>query len=102
MMKVMQQLKRVQKWLAMGLSVLVLLLSVAASAHSVEHVNHGLTEHCTLAFHQHQFAGGLANSTPILPIQIQNFIISEFAITVCEVLYTALYRNRAPPQFLLS
>ncbi|RYV03825.1 ABC-type zinc uptake system zinc chaperone [Shewanella sp. OPT22] len=98
----MQQFKRVQKWLAMGLSVLVVLLSVAASAHSVEHVNHGLTEHCTLAFHQHQFAGGLANSTPTLPIQIQSVIISEFAITVCEVPFTASYRSRAPPQFLLS
>ena len=93
----MQRFNRIKQWLAIGLSALVLLLSVAASAHSVEHVHHGLTEHCTLAFHQHQFASGLANSTPTLPIAVQQVVTTEFRLEVCERLFVALYQSRAPP-----
>ncbi len=91
-----------KQWLAMGLSALVILLSVAASAHSVEHVNHGLTEHCTLAFHQHQLAGGLSTSTPKLPIFIQQVIIVEYVAIVLETPFAAHYQSRAPPSFLFS
>ena len=98
----MQRFNRIQQWLAIGLSALVLLLSVAASAHSVKHLNHNLTEHCTLAFHQHQFASGLSTSTPKLPIKIQQVITSEFTVAVCEMPFAALYHSRAPPQVSFS
>lgn len=86
----------------MGLGALVLLLSIVASAHSVEHVNHGLTEHCTLAFHQHQFTGGLSNSTPKLPVKIQQVIITEFYVAACEIPFSATYQSRAPPGYSFS
>ncbi len=98
----MQRFRRIQQWTAVGLSALVLLLSVAASAHSVKHLNHNLTEHCTLAFHQHQFAGGLCASAPKLPVKIQRVITCEFTAAVCETPFAALYRSRAPPGYTFS
>ena len=89
-----------RRLIAIWLSAILLVLSVAASAHSVEHIDEGATTHCTLCFHQHQF-------DQVLPQQDANleFICQQYdaTITVQPTLtlsHRVTYLSRAPPTFL--
>ncbi|MGB0893206.1 MAG: ABC-type zinc uptake system zinc chaperone [Parashewanella sp.] len=91
-----------QKWWAIWLSAVLLILSVAASAHSVEHVDHGINEHCTLCFHQHQlnhFLGQNHIDLPIIPQQYSRVTIDPLGY---RLLARYDYRSRAPPNFIFS
>ncbi|UUO24442.1 ABC-type zinc uptake system zinc chaperone [Colwellia sp. M166] len=89
-----------RRFIAIWLSAILLIMSVAASAHSVEHIDEGAKTHCTLCFHQHQF-------DQVLPQQDANleFIYQQYdvIITVQPTLilsHSVTYLSRAPPASL--
>jgi len=86
-----------RRYIAIWLSAILLVMSVAASAHSVEHIDDGAKKHCTLCFHQHQF-------DQVLPQQDANLdFISQLAeptVTAQPILtltHSVNYHSRAPP-----
>jgi hypothetical protein len=89
-----------RRLIAIWLSAILLVLSVAASAHSVEHIDEGAKTHCTLCFHQHQF-------DQVLPQQDANleFIGQQYGPTITvqptlELDHSVTYLSRAPPATL--
>jgi len=53
---------------ALWLAVTLALLSVFAAAHSLQHLDGGLNNHCTLCVHQHQLNKLLPGKMPGLPV----------------------------------
>ncbi len=83
--------------IAIWLSAILLVMSVAVSAHSVEHIDEGAKTHCTLCFHQHQF-------DQVLPQQDANleFIYQQYDATITvpptlTLVHRVIYLSRAPP-----
>lgn len=86
-----------RRHIAIWLSAILLVLSVAASAHSVEHIDDGAKKHCTLCFHQHQFNQTLAQQDANLDVAQQ-----KVEATFCEeqsltLPHDVFYHSRAPP-----
>jgi hypothetical protein len=88
-----------RRLIAIWLSAILFVLSVAASAHSVEHIDESAKTHCTFCFHQHQF-------DHVLPQQDANFeFISpqyetmSIAQPSLALLISVSYLSRAPPAF---
>ncbi len=86
-----------RRLIAIWLSAILLIMSVAASAHSVEHIDEGAKTHCTLCFHQHQF-------DQVLPQQDANleFICQQYDATLTvqptlALIPSVTYLSRAPP-----
>ena len=89
-----------RRFIAVWLSAMLLFLSVAASAHSVEHIDDGAKTHCTLCFHQHQFDHVLPQQDVKLGFICQQY---EPLITVQPTLtltHRVIYLSRAPPASL--
>ncbi|MGB1262807.1 MAG: ABC-type zinc uptake system zinc chaperone [Cognaticolwellia sp.] len=89
-----------RRLIAIWLSAILLVLSVAASAHSIEHIDEGAKTHCTLCFHQHQFNN-------VLPQQDANLDIISQQVEATQVVQPQVirtkrvtYLSRAPPLFL--
>ena len=81
-----------RRYIAIWLSAILLVMSVAASAHSVEHIDDGAKKHCTLCFHQHQF-----NQT--LPQQDATL---EFIGQQVEVTHTVFYHYNFPMMSIIT
>jgi hypothetical protein len=78
----------------------LLVLSVAASAHSVEHIDEGATTHCTLCFHQHQFDQVLPQQDANLEFICQQYDPTITAQPTLALTHSVTYLSRAPPTFL--
>ncbi|MCL1079438.1 ABC-type zinc uptake system zinc chaperone [Parashewanella spongiae] len=78
-----------------------MLLSFAASAHSVSHINDGINGHCTLCFHQHQLSNAVKSSSLSLPFIPQGYERQQFELQPYFSFTTTAYSSRAPPSFLL-
>jgi len=75
-------------------------LSVAASAHSVEHIDEGAKTHCTLCFHQHQFDQVLPQQDANLEFIGQYYEARSIAQPLLALVHSVTYLSRAPPVFL--
>jgi hypothetical protein len=88
----------VRRGIAIWLSALLIFLSFAASAHSVEHIDDsGAQNHCTLCFHKHQLNKLLPTHHFELAVSLQTYEVS-FVVTHEQIsLHTSFFRSRAPP-----
>ena len=91
--------KNIKSAIAIWLSAVLLMLSFAAAAHEVSHVEDGAKTHCTLCFHQHQL-------DKVLPTHHFNLRpITQGFDTVTSILpryisiQTVVFQSRAPPAF---
>jgi hypothetical protein len=89
-----------RQYIAIWLSAILLVLSVAASAHSVEHLDEGAKKHCTLCFHQHQFNQALPQQDANLEFIRQEVEPSYSAQLTLVFSQHITYQSRAPPSFL--
>jgi hypothetical protein len=89
-----------RRHIAIWLSAILLVLSVAASAHSVEHLEEGANKHCTLCFHQHQFNQALPQQDANLEFIRQQVEPTYIAQLTSAYSYHITYQSRAPPTFL--
>jgi len=89
-----------RRLIAIWLSAILLVLSVAASAHSVEHIDEGAKTHCTLCFHQHQFNHALPQQDANLEFICQQYQASFTVQSSLALAPSVPYLSRAPPAFL--
>ncbi|WP_076412036.1 ABC-type zinc uptake system zinc chaperone [Shewanella sp. UCD-KL12] len=87
----------VRRGVALWLSAILICLSFAASAHSVEHIDHGVQEHCTLCFHKHQLNKLLPSELLHLAVVSQTFEPIAFQLIERHAVHTNAFRSRAPP-----
>jgi hypothetical protein len=88
----------VRRGIAIWLSALLICLSFAASAHSVEHIDDGGAQnHCTLCFHKHQLNKLLPTHYFDLTVNLQTYEVSLFVIDEQTSKHTSFFRSRAPP-----
>ena len=89
---------RVKRGIAIWLSALLICLSFAASAHSVEHISDsGAQNHCTLCFHKHQLNKLLPTHHFDLSVSLQTFEVSSVLIHEHSFEHRSFFRSRAPP-----
>ncbi|MGL5390218.1 MAG: ABC-type zinc uptake system zinc chaperone [Shewanella sp.] len=92
--------RHVRQAIALWLTAILLLLSVAASAHSVTHLDDGANSHCTLCIQHHQFKQ-LLTSQPLLlkplaqPVEPLVWVLVQF---LCQ--HVGVYLSRGPPVVL--
>lgn len=86
-----------RRHIAIWLSAILLFLSVAASAHSVEHIDDGAKTHCTLCFHQHQFDQVLSQQDVKLGFISQQVEPTTTAQAILTLTHSVTYLSRAPP-----
>ncbi len=89
-----------RRFIAIWLSAILLVLSVAASAHSVEHIDEGAQTHCTLCFHQHQFNQVLPQQDANLEFKSQQYESNSVAQPSLALIQSVTYLSRAPPAVL--
>ncbi len=89
-----------RRHIAIWLSAILLVLSVAASAHSVEHLDEGAKTHCTLCFHQHQFNQALPQQDANLEFIQQQVEPTFTAQLTLAFSHSVTYHSRAPPVIL--
>ncbi|WP_375335708.1 ABC-type zinc uptake system zinc chaperone [Shewanella sp. VB17] len=88
----------VRRGIAIWLSALLICLSFAASAHSVEHISDsGSQNHCTLCFHKHQLNKLLLTNNFNLSVSLQTFEVSSVLIHEHRFEHTSFFHSRAPP-----
>ncbi|MEI6859030.1 MAG: ABC-type zinc uptake system zinc chaperone [Shewanella sp.] len=87
----------VKRGVALWLSAILILLSFAASAHSVEHIDHGAQSHCTLCFHKHQLNKLLPSIPFSLHVSIQTFEPVTYWEYCSLASHISFFRSRAPP-----
>jgi hypothetical protein len=82
---------------AVWLSAILLLLSFAASSHSLTHLNDGVGNHCTLCFHQDQLNKLLPVQAVMLP-SVSPVRESYQSFPACLTFrHIQHYQSRAPP-----
>lgn len=89
-----------RRLVAIWLSAILLFLSVAAAAHSVEHIDDGAKTHCTLCFHQHQFDQVLPQQDVKLNSISQQFEQTTTVQPTLALTHRVTYLSRAPPKRL--
>ena len=82
------------------LSAILLILSVAASAHSVEHISDGAKSDCTLCFHQYQLDKLLPQQDANFEVISQQYERAAIAQPLLSIAHSVNYLSRAPPVFL--
>nr|WP_275679532.1 ABC-type zinc uptake system zinc chaperone [Shewanella sp. PS-2] len=87
----------IRRTISIWLAAVLVLLSLAASAHSVTHLDDGAKTHCTLCFHQHQLNKILLTHPLTLNLAIQRFDVCDFPLPVILVKHVSVYLSRAPP-----
>lgn len=87
----------IRRTISIWLAAVLILLSLAASAHSVTHLDDGAKTHCTLCFHQHQLNKILLTHPLTLNLAIQHFDVVEFILPSSILEHVSVYRSRAPP-----
>jgi hypothetical protein len=86
-----------RRLVAIWLSAILLFLSVAAAAHSVEHVDDGAKTHCTLCFHQHQFDQVLPQQDVKIGLISQPIEQTSSVQPIVILTHNVTYLSRAPP-----
>lgn len=86
-----------RRLIAIWLSAILFTLSVAASAHSVEHIEDGAKTHCTLCFHQHQFNNVLPQQDANIEYISQQYETIDIALPKLTLSARVTYLSRAPP-----
>jgi hypothetical protein len=86
-----------RRHIAIWLSAILLLLSVAAAAHSVEHIDDGAITHCTLCFHQHQLDQVLPQQDANFNFISQQVEVKQTAQRILALPHSVTYQSRAPP-----
>jgi len=86
-----------RRLIAIWLSAILLVLSVAASAHSVEHIDDGAKTHCTLCFHQHQLDQVLPQQDANLDFICQQVEPTTAVRPTLTLTHSVTYLSRAPP-----
>ena len=89
-----------RRLIAIWLSAILLMMSVAASAHSVEHIDEGVKTHCTLCFNQHQFDQVLPQQDANFEFNCQQFEAANTLQPIVALTHCVTYLSRAPPVFL--
>ncbi|WP_299790460.1 ABC-type zinc uptake system zinc chaperone [uncultured Shewanella sp.] len=87
----------VRRGVAIWLSAILICLSFAASAHSVEHIDDGAQGHCTLCFHQHQLNKLLPTHQFQLPVSLPVYEVVNYRARVHHAVHVNRFRSRAPP-----
>ncbi|MCP3128566.1 ABC-type zinc uptake system zinc chaperone [Shewanella sp. KJ2020] len=87
----------IRRTLSIWLAAVLVVLSFAASAHSVTHLDDGVQTHCTLCFHQHQLNKILLTQPLTLNLAVQQFDVVEFNLPSFISKHFSVYRSRAPP-----
>ncbi|MGI1986472.1 ABC-type zinc uptake system zinc chaperone [Shewanella glacialipiscicola] len=90
----------IRRTISIWLSAVLIMLSFAASAHSVTHLGDGAKTHCTLCFHQHQLNKIIPTQSLTLNLVIQHFDVVEFILPPSISKHVSVYRSRAPPYAL--
>ncbi|RTR31179.1 ABC-type zinc uptake system zinc chaperone [Shewanella atlantica] len=87
----------VRRGVAIWLSAILICLSFAASAHSVQHIDDGAQGHCTLCFHQHQLNKLLPSSLFNFPVSVPTFEVVNYQACGYRAAHVNVFRSRAPP-----
>jgi hypothetical protein len=88
---------KIRQTIAIWLSAILIVLSIAASAHSVKHLDDGVQNHCTLCFHQHQLNKTLHSSPFVFAVIKQTFERQQYSLPFLLSVFQAYYQSRAPP-----
>ncbi|MBO2567943.1 hypothetical protein I6M39_02850 [Shewanella algae] len=88
---------RTRSTIAIWLAAILVLLSVAASAHSISHLEEGHKTHCTLCFHQHQLNKLMPGTGLHLDAIKQSYIRVSFTAPSWQATHVRLFNSRAPP-----
>jgi hypothetical protein len=83
--------------IAIWLSAILIVLSIAASAHSVRHLEDGVQNHCTLCFHQHQLNKTLHTNELVFTTSQQTFERQHYTLPFLLSVFHVYYQSRAPP-----
>lgn len=89
--------RHVRHIISIWFAAVLVLVSLAASAHSVTHLDDEAKTHCTLCFHQHQLNKILLTQPLALNLAIQRFEVCEFVLPVSFAKHQSVYLSRAPP-----
>lgn len=89
--------RHIRRAISIWLAAVLVLLSFAASAHSVTHLDDGAKTHCTLCFHQHQFNKILLSQPLVLDLARQRFDVVEFVLPILVSKHISVYLSRGPP-----
>ena len=82
------------------LSVILLILSVAVSVHSVEHIDEGAKTNCSLCFHLHQLDKVLPQQYANVEISNQKHDLISITQPIVRLTHSVIYLSRAPPFYL--
>jgi hypothetical protein len=88
---------KIRQTIAIWLSAILIMLSIAASAHSVKHLDDGVQNHCTLCFHQHQLNKTLHSSPFVFAVIKQTFEREQYSLPFLLSVFQTYYQSRAPP-----
>ncbi|MBB1390295.1 ABC-type zinc uptake system zinc chaperone [Shewanella vesiculosa] len=91
---------KIKQTIAIWLSAILIVLSVAASAHSVRHLDDGVKNHCTLCFHQLHLNKTLQFSSFVFAVTKQTFELQQYTLPPFSSVFHRYYHSRAPPQSL--
>ncbi len=86
-----------RKNIAIWLSAILLILSVAASVHSIEHIEEGAKTNCSLCFHLHQLDKILPQQYANLEFINQRHEQISIAKPIVILIHNVTYLSRAPP-----
>ncbi|PIW59709.1 ABC-type zinc uptake system zinc chaperone [Shewanella sp. CG12_big_fil_rev_8_21_14_0_65_47_15] len=89
--------RHIRRTISIWLAAVLVLLSFAASAHSVTHLDDGAKTHCTLCFHQHQLNKILLTQPLTLDLAAQQFDVVESVLPPSISKHLSVYHSRAPP-----
>ena len=88
---------QLRQTIAIWLSAILIVLSIAASAHSVRHLDDGVQNHCTLCFHQHQLNKTIHSSNIVFVVTKQTFVRQQYTLPFYLRVFSSYYQSRAPP-----
>lgn len=89
--------QHLRQTIAIWLSAILIVLSIAASAHSVRHLDDGVQNNCTLCVYQHQLNKALHSSTIVFAVVKQTFERQQYVLPTLLSVFKAYYQSRAPP-----
>jgi len=91
--------KSIKSIIAVWLSAILLMLSFAAAAHELSHIEDGANTHCTLCFHQHQLDKILPSHNFNLRPITQTYELVSTELPQYISAHCTVFQSRAPPEF---
>lgn len=83
--------------LTLWLIVMVVLLSVGSSIHSISHINDSTTHHSAYCSSLHQLQSAVTSHSFVVLIQVQSYVCSPPKLIGLSPLFAIFSRCRAPP-----